>query len=226
GDAGVQGPGYTSQFSLGGGQGGTWGITLDGASSGTSRFGSTEWASLNTPSIDAITEFSVETNGFKAEFGRAQGGSLNFSSRSGTNDYHGTVYEFGRNDFFDARNYFEDTRSVLKQHDYGLTLGGPVRIPWGYNGKNKTFFFGSAEWIKNRAGSNTFVTSVPTPEMYQGDFSKWVDTNGKMLPIYDPATTRPNPNYNPSLAISESNPRFIRDPFPNNQIPADRISPM
>jgi hypothetical protein len=226
GDAGVQGPGYTSNFSLGGGQGGTWGITLDGASSGTSRFGSTEWASLNTPSIDAITEFSVDTNGFKAEFGRAQGGSLNFSSRSGTNDYHGTVYEFGRNDFFDARNYFENTRSVLKQHDYGLTLGGPARIPWIYNGKNKTFFFGSAEWFKNRAGANSFVTSVPTPEMYQGDFSKWVDTNGRMLPIYDPATTRPNPNYNPSLAISETNPRFIRDPFPNNQIPADRISPM
>jgi hypothetical protein len=226
GDAGVQGPGYTSNFSLGGGQGGTWGITLDGASSGTSRFGSTEWASLNTPSIDAITEFSVDTNGFKAEFGRAQGGSLNFSSRSGTNDYHGTVYEFGRNDFFDARNYFENTRSVLKQHDYGLTLGGPVRIPWVYNGKNKTFFFGSAEWFKNRAGANSFVTSVPTPEMYRGDFSKWVDTNGRMLPIYDPATTRPNPNYNPGLAISESNPRFIRDPFPNNQIPADRISPM
>ncbi|HEY6403635.1 MAG TPA: TonB-dependent receptor [Blastocatellia bacterium] len=226
GDAGVQGPGYTSNFSLGGGQGGAWGITLDGASSGTSRFGSTEWASLNTPSIDAITEFSVDTNGFKAEFGRAQGGNLNFSSRSGTNEYHGTVYEFGRNNFFDARNYFENTRSVLKQHDYGLTLGGPVRIPWIYNGKNKTFFFSSVEWFKNRAGANSFVTSVPTPEMYQGDFSKWVDTNGNMLPIYDPATTRANPNYNPNLAISESNPRFIRDPFPNNQIPADRISPM
>ncbi len=75
GDAGVQGPGYTSQFSIGGGQGGAWGITLDGASSGASRFGSTEWASLNTPSIDAITEFAVDTNGFKAESGRAQGGS-------------------------------------------------------------------------------------------------------------------------------------------------------
>jgi hypothetical protein len=226
GDAGVQGPGYTSNFSLGGGQGGTWGITLDGASSGTSRFGSTEWASLNTPSIDAITEFAVDTNGFKAESGRAQGGSLNFSSRSGTNEYHGTVYEFARNNYFDARNYFENKTSVLKQHDYGLTLGGPVRIPWVYNGKNKTFFFGSAEWFRNRAGSGTFVTSVPTPEMYQGDFSKWVDSTGKLLPIYDPATTRPNPNYNPSVAISESNPRFIRDPFPGNIIPKNRISPL
>lgn len=226
GDAGVQGPGYSSNFSIAGGQGGTWGITLDGASSGTSRFGSTEWASLNTPSIDAITEFAVDTNGFKAESGRAQGGSLNFSSKSGTNEYHGTVYEFGRNNYFDARNYFENRTSTLKQHDYGLTLGGPVRVPWVYNGKNKTFFFGSAEWFRNRAGANDFVTSVPTPEMYKGDFSRWVDPSGKVLPIYDPATTRLNPAFDSARPISEANPRFIRDPFPNNQIPANRISPL
>ncbi|MFN0086617.1 MAG: carboxypeptidase regulatory-like domain-containing protein [Blastocatellia bacterium] len=226
GDAGTGGPGYSSNFSLAGGQGGTWGITLDGASSGTSRFGSTEWASLNTPSIDAITEFSVDTNGFKAESGRAQGGSLAFSSKSGTNEYHGTVYEFARNNYFDARNYFENKTSVLKQHDYGVTLGGPVRIPWVYNGKNKTFFFGSAEWFRNRAGANSFVTSVPTPEMYQGDFSRWVDSTGKPQTIYDPATTRINPAYDAARPISEANPRFIRDPFPGNRIPANRISPL
>jgi hypothetical protein len=240
GAAGVGGPGYNSEFSLGGGQGGTWGITLDGASSGTSRFGSTEWASLNTPSIDAITEFAVDTNGFKAESGRGQGGTLAFSSRSGTNEYHGNVYEFLRNDYFDARRYFEDnggdldgfgrvkprTKGVLKQHDFGFTFGGPVWIPKIYNGKNKTFFFGSAEWFRNRAGAGEFVTSVPTPEMYQGDFTRWVDPSGKPLTIYDPATTRPNPAYNPSQPISESNPRFIRDPFPGNKIPANRIDPL
>jgi hypothetical protein len=227
GNAGTLGPGYTSNFSLGGGQGGTWGITLDGASSGTARFGSTEWASLNTPSIDAITEFAVDTNGFKAESGRAQGGSLNFTSKSGTNEYHGTAYEFLRNNYFDARNYFDGPKnSVLKQHDFGLTFGGPVWIPKIYNGKNKTFFFGSAEWFRNRAGSGSFTTTVPTPEMYKGDFSKWVDSTGKPQIIYDPATTRPNPNFNAGLPISESNPRFIRDPFPGNMIPANRISPL
>ncbi len=227
GDAGTGGPGYTSNFSLGGGQGGTWGITLDGASSGTSRFGSTEWASLNTPSIDAITEFSVDTNGFKAEFGRAQGGSISFVSKSGTNEYHGNVYEFLRNNYFDARNYFDGAKtSVLKQHDFGVSFGGPVWIPKVYNGKNKTFFFGSAEWFRNRAGAGSFQTSVPTPEMYNGDFSKWVDPAGNLLKIYDPATTRANPAYNSSQPVSESNPRFIRDPFPNNIIPANRISPL
>jgi hypothetical protein len=240
GDAGTGGPGYTSNFSIGGGQGGTWGVTLDGASSNTSRFGSTEWANLNTPSIDAITEFTVETNGFKAEFGRAQGGTLTFSSKSGTNEYHGNAYEFLRNDYFDARRYFEDnggdldgqgrvkrrTKAILKQHDYGGTFGGPVWIPWLYNGKNKTFFFGSFEFFRNRSGAGEFVTSVPTPEMYQGDFSRWVDSNGNRLTIYDPLTTRPNPAYNPNVAVSEANPRFIRDPFPDNKIPANRFSPL
>jgi hypothetical protein len=230
GQAGVGGPGYDSTYSLGGGQGGTWGVTLDGASSNTARFGSTEWASLNTPSIDAITEFSVDTNGFKAESGRAQGGSLNFASKSGTNEYHGTAYEYLRNNYFDARNYFEDKRSVLKQHDFGLSLGGPVRIPWVYNGKNKTFFFGSAEWFRNRAGSNDSVFTVPTPEMYTGDFRRWVDPSGNPQKIYDPATTRANPAYNPAVAVSESNPRFIRDQISCNGvlnvICSNRISPL
>ncbi len=230
GQAGVGGPGYDSTYSLGGGQGGTWGVTLDGASSGTSRFGSTEWASLNTPSIDAITEFSVDTNGFKAESGRAQGGSLNFVSKSGTNQYHGTAFEYGRNNAFDARNYFEDKRSVLKQHDFGGSLGGPVKIPWLYNGTNKTFFFGSAEWFRNRAGANDQVFTVPTPEMYTGDFRRWVDPSGNPQKIYDPATTRANPAYNPAVAVSESNPRFIRDQIScngvANTICANRISPL
>jgi hypothetical protein len=226
GVAGTGGPGYNSEFSIGGGQGGAWGITLDGASAGTGRFGSTEWSNLNTPSIDAITEFTVDTNGFKAEFGRAQGGILTFSSRSGTNEYHGNLYEFLRNNYFDARNYFENTRSVLKQHDFGGTFGGPVWIPKLYNGKNKTFFFFSIENFRNRAGANAFLTSVPTQEMYQGDFSKWVDANGNLLPIYDPDTTRENPAFNPNLAISEANPRYIRTPFEGNKIPQDRISPL
>ena len=230
GIAGVGGAGYNSEFSLGGGQGGTWGVTLDGASSGTSRFGSTEWASMNTPSIDAITEFSVDTNGFKAESGRAQGGSINFSSKSGTNQYHGTAYEYLRNNAFDARNYFEDKRSVLKQHDFGASFGGPVRIPWLYNGTNKTFFFASAEWFRNRASANSFITSVPTPEMYTGDFRRWVDPSGNVSKIYDPATTRANPAYNPAVTVSEANPRFIRDQISCNgvlnTICSNRINPL
>ncbi|MEJ7708980.1 MAG: hypothetical protein WKF84_03790 [Pyrinomonadaceae bacterium] len=109
------------RFALGGGQGGAWGITLDGITSGTNRFGSVQWASVNAPSLDAITEFTVDTHGFKAEYGRASGGVMTFASKSGGNDYHGTLYEFVRNDGFDARRFFEAKRGSYKQHDFGFS---------------------------------------------------------------------------------------------------------
>lgn len=201
-------------FALGGGQGGAWGITLDGVSAGTGRFGSVEWASVNTPSLDAITEFSVDTNGFKAEYGRASGGIMTFSSKSGTNEIRGTAYEFLRNNALDARRFFEAQRGIYKQHDFGYSVGGPVVLPKIYNGKNKTFFFTAAEWFRNRVGAASGFFSVPTPEMYQGNFSNWVDNNGARLTIYDPSTTRPNPN----------GAGFIRDPFAGNLIPQSRFS--
>lgn len=235
------GDGYGADFSLGGGQAGSWGITLDSVSSGTGRFGSVQWANVNTPSLDAITEFTVDTNGFKAEFGRAQGGVMTFTSKSGTNDFSGTLYEFVRNDFFDARRWNEvqpnidaatgqrrtgrkqTLKGVLKQHDFGFSVGGPILLPrFGeggktyYSGRNKAFFFVSGEFFRNRVGASSQTFDVPTPEMYNGDFSNWVDEQGRRIPIYDPATTRPDPN-NPG--------RFIRDPFPGNIIPQNRISP-
>ncbi len=201
-------------FALGGGQVAAWGVTLDGVSAGTGRFASVQWASVNTPSLDAITEFTVDTNGFKAEYGRASGGIMSFTSKSGTNNLHGTVYEFVRNDAFDARRFFEAKKAAYKQHDFGWSVGGPVYIPKLYNGRNKTFFFSSMEWFRNRVGASSSTDSVPTAEMYRGDFSKWVDASGNPLTIYDPATTRPNPNGS----------GFIRDPFPGNLIPQTRFS--
>src|SRR6185503_11316982 len=137
------GPASDEAFALGGGQVAAWGVTLDGVSAGTGRYASVQWASVNTPSLDAITEITVDTNGYKAEYGRASGGVMSFSSRSGTNDLHGTVYEFVRNDAFDARRFFEAKKGVYKQHDFGWSVGGPVWIPKVYNGRNKTFFFSS-----------------------------------------------------------------------------------
>ena len=206
--------GTDEAFALGGGQVAAWGVTLDGVSAGTGRFASVQWASVNTPSLDAITEFTVDTNGYKAEYGRASGGIMSFTSKSGTNELHGTVYEFVRNNAFDARRFFEAQKAVYKQHDFGWSVGGPVWLPKLYNGKNKTFFFSSMEWFRNRVGATSTTDSLPTPEMYRGDFSNWVDANGNKLTIYDPRTTRPNPN----------GTGFIRDPFPGNIIPQDRFS--
>jgi hypothetical protein len=208
------GVGKDETFALGGGQVAAWGVTLDGVSAGTGRFASVQWASVNTPSLDAITEFAVDTNGYKAEYGRASGGVMSFTSKSGTNDLHGTVYEFVRNDAFDARRFFEAKKAAYKQHDFGWSVGGPVWLPKLYNGRNKTFFFSSMEWFRNRVGATSSTDSVPTPEMYRGDFSNWVDANGNKLTIYDPATTRPNPNGS----------GYIRDPFPGNIIQPERFS--
>jgi hypothetical protein len=203
-----------NSFSLGGGQVAAFGITLDGVSANISRFSSVSLVAVNTPSLDAITEFTVETNGYKAEFGRAAGGTMTFTSKSGTNELHGTAYEFLRNDAFDARRFFEARRGSYKQHDFGWSVGGPVYIPKLYDGRNKTFFFGAGEWFRNRVGAASQFFSVPTGEMYQGDFRNWVDDAGRRLAIYDPSTTRPNPN----------GTGFVRDPFANNQVPQARFA--
>jgi hypothetical protein len=201
-------------FNIGGGQGGAYGATLDGVSVLTGRFNSVQWANVNTPSVDAITEFAVETNGFKAEYGRGQGGMITFSSKSGTNEVHGTAYEFLRNDWLDSRRFFEDRRAKYKQHDFGWSVGGPVWLPKLYNGKNRTFFFAAGEWFRNRVGASSGRFSIPTPEMFNGDFRNWVDANNRLLPIYDPATTQAN----------ATGTGFTRQPFANNMIPQSRFA--
>ena len=115
---------------------------------------------------------------------------MSFASKSGTNDLHGTAYDFIRNKAFDANNFFNNgrgiARPIYKQHDFGASVGGPVWIPKIYNGKNKTFFFFSYEAFRNRDGANGATRTVPTAEMYDGDFRNWVNAPGQMIPIYDP----------------------------------------
>jgi hypothetical protein len=120
-------------------------------------------------SLDAISEFSIETAGSKAEYGRANG-VINFVTKSGTNEFHGSVYEYMRNEALDARGFFASTRPKLRQHDFGGTLGGPVSVPKLYDGRNKTFFFFNYEGFRNREGAQPSFSTVPFPEMYQGDF--------------------------------------------------------
>ncbi len=199
---------------LGGGQGGAFGATLDGISVNTNRNADTTETAFLTPSVEAITEFSVETNGFKPEFGQAGGGAITFASKSGTNQFKGSLYNFLRNDALDEKGYFEATKGTYRQNNFGASLGGPVQIPRLYDGKNKTFFFAAYEGFRNNQAANATTLSVPTPEMYNGDFSNWVDSQGRLIVIYDPATTRPNPN----------GTGFVRDPFPGNRIPASRFS--
>src|SRR6266446_5141537 len=188
-------------FVLGGGQAAGYGATLDGVSANTTRALQLSWVSSNAPSLEAVTEFTVDTNGFKAEYGHASGGVMTFSSKSGTNEFHGSAYEFLRNNDLDANRFFSNRsgtpRAIYKQHDFGFSAGGPVWIPKIYNGKDKTFFFFAYEGFRNRAGATAYTTTVPTAEMYNGDFSKWVDSAGQQFPnnqipksLFDPFSVK------------------------------------
>jgi hypothetical protein len=155
------------------------------------------------PNVDAIQEFKVMTNSFSAEYGRATGAIVNVSLKSGTNQIHGSVFEFVRNDKLDAKNFFDlpdEPRPPFKRNQYGFSLGGPVI-------RNKTFFFGDYEASRIHE-SRTVNNTIPTPLMLGGDFSE-------LLPgtkIYDPAT----------YVASTGN----RDPFPGNIIPKSRFDPI
>jgi hypothetical protein len=165
---------------------------------------------VSQPSVDALAEFSIQTNNFSAEYGQAAGAVINATIRSGTNTIRGVAFEFLRDDAFDARNPFaapsEDKR--LNRHQFGGTVGGPVR-------RDRTFFFASWETTDENRGTD-YRQTVPTATQRAGNFSGFVNNQGRPVIIYDPATTRPNPN----------GTGVIRDPFPNNQIPADRIHPL
>ncbi len=205
-------------FRIGGGND-TVGVTLDGSSLAGDKIGSDAGnggaAAMNSPSVEALTEFNVEAAGFKAESGNASGGTLSFVSKSGTNQFHGSAFEFLRNQDLDAKGFFNSVRPIYKQNNFGVTVGGPVYLPKLYNGRNKTFFFASYEGFRNRVGAgNGSFFSVPPPEFYTGDLHNWVNASGQMYPLYDPGTQ-----------VANANGTYTWSPFPNNQIPQNRFDP-
>lgn len=136
-------------------------------------------------SIDALQEFSVQQSPYSAEFNRG-GAFFNATTKSGTNRYHGGLFEFIRNDKLDARNYFSQTRAILKRNQFGGDIGGPLSIPHLYNGKDKSFFFVDYEGQRLRQGLVESGT-VPTNAQRAGDFSA-----AGLKTIYDPLTTTAN----------------------------------
>ena len=159
------------------------------------------------PILDDIQEFKVQSHSDEAQFGGVLGGIVNVVSKSGTNNFHGTAWEFFRNTVLDAKNPLEGAASKLEQNQFGANFGGPVILPF-YNGRNKTFFFGSYEGFRRAQPSTGAFYNVPTPAELSGDFSALLQ-GPNPIQLYNPFTTRPDP----------ANPgSFIRDPFPNNNI--------
>ncbi len=203
----------SSGLRLAGGQSTGWDMTMDGSSTASASVGyQYDRGRLGSVPVDAISEFTVETSGGKAESGRAMG-LISFSTKAGANQIHGSGFEYLRNNASDARGFFAQSAPVLKQSDFGGTFGGPVYIPKVYSGRNKTFFFGSYEGFRNRAGNNPVYYTIPLPEMYNGDFHNWTKS-GKMVQLYDPASTAP----------AASGSGYTRTPFPGNLIPTTSFS--
>lgn len=145
------------------------------------------------------------------------------------NSFTGRIYEYLRNDAMDAVPHEVrqrgGTKSLLRRNQYGFSVSGPVRLPWVYDGRGRTFFSVNFEATRERIARSSLFT-VPTEKQRRGDFSDLVDSAGQPVLIYDPLTTRPNPNYDPTKRVSLDNLPYLRDPFPNNIIPEERIDPV
>ncbi len=128
------------------------------------------WGTPLAPNIETVAEFRAIRGNYSAEFGIGGGSQFNVITKGGTNNVHGSLYWFHRNDKLNARNFFSPAREPFKGNDFGFSLGGPVYIPKVYNGKNKTFFFAFLGWIKERRSTN-FLQIVPTPAFKAGNFS-------------------------------------------------------
>jgi hypothetical protein len=180
--------------------------------------------SMGQTGVDAVEEFAVQTSNFAAEYGQVGGGLFNLTMKSGTNAFHGSAYEYMRNEAFNASQPYVNRKSRERRHDYGFTFGGPLDIPKVYNGHDKTFFFWSYE--QNRVKNNITTTSytVPTLAFREGDFRSLLtkknlgtDPLGRPImegTIYDLSTAR------------TVDGKLVTDPFPNNMIPKERWDPV
>ena len=187
------------------------------------------------PSVEAIEQFTLQTSNLTAEFGGVgNGGIYNFTSKSGTNQFHGSAYTYIENTAFNAGIPFTNDgtghhQKVVKHlADYGGTIGGPVWIPKVYNGKNKTFFFFNLERYRDREALYNGITTVPNAEYLAGNLSNNLLVTGNRNLGTDFAG-RPiiqNAIYDPATAVTDSSGRRVLQPFPNNIIPTSRIDPV
>jgi carboxypeptidase family protein/TonB-dependent receptor-like protein len=181
-------PGAGGSLSLGGGRASANQYLVDGVTINDVMYQTPAFE----PSIEAIQEFKAQTETYSAEYGTSAN-QINIGFKSGTNQFHGTAFDFLRNDFFDARSYFDASVPILRQNDFGYSLGGPIWIPKVYNGRGRTFFFANYEGLR----STTYATEygiVPTEAERSGQFT---------TTITDPVTGIPFPgNRIPASRIS------------------------
>ncbi|MBI3682242.1 MAG: TonB-dependent receptor [Acidobacteria bacterium] len=204
-------------YQIGGGQANQSASYIDGGPINASYVNLTALV----PTQDAIQEFRVQTNNLGPEFGRLAGGAINLTTKSGTNEFHGSVYKFLRNRSLNANTFFNNRAGVQRpaftQNQYGVNVGGPVI-------REKTFFFYSWEGFRLRQGAS-YVYSVPTDAMRAGDFSNVRNGAGNVIPIYDPLTTCGRLGNAACAKDANGSDILTRQQFAGNRIPANRLDP-
>ena len=209
GEQGIMRSGQGNAMSINGGRPESNNYTLDGLINTDT--------SLVTPAVilsqDAIQEFKVQSGNYSAEYGFSAN-QINIISKSGTNSLHGSIFEFNRNDAYDARGPFQTTIPPLRQNQFGFVAGGPVYIPKLYDGRNKTFWLANYEGWRITSGG-TIRDSVPNPPTLQGDFS------AEPLPVFGTPECMTNLKNNKNCLPIDPQTGL---PFPGNKIPADRIN--
>jgi hypothetical protein len=184
--------------------------------------------------VEAITEFAVQSSNFSAEFGQVMGGVYNFTTKSGTNQLHGSAYEEWVNEALDARVPFNHLKNRDRKNDYGFTVGGPVWIPKIYNGKNHTFFFFNLERFGTTQTSLAQNGTLPTTAERGGDFScllyaTTTNCTGPTVALTDPTSGYQyleGQIFDPASTYTDAKGNVVRTPFPNNMIPMSRMDPV
>jgi hypothetical protein len=198
-----------NRFSMNGGRGQAGLTLIDGVPASA-----VDWGGLiASPSVDSVQEVNIARNQFDAQFGKSDGGAVNMITRGGSNDFHGAVFEFLRNDKLDANSWANNRaglkRVLFQRNQFGGTFSGPI------SRNKRLYFFGAYEGLR-QGSPGTTITTVPTALQRAGDFSQTFNANGTLSQIFDPFSTRANP----------SGSGFIRDPFPGNRIPSGMFDPV
>ena len=198
---------FTAFFSVAGSQTASQQYYIDGGNASNSRV---EIQTLDiNPSLEAVQEFRVVENNYKAEFGGSGGGLMLITSKAGTNEFHGSAWEFHRQKAFDSLNYFATEKQDFREHVFGAAIGGPIV-------KDKLHFYFTYEGTQNVVSNPGFQTFA-APDLRTGDFSNRLNPDGSVRAIFDPATQ-----------VLDGAGKLVgtRQQFPNNVIPSDRISPV
>jgi hypothetical protein len=198
----------TNRFALNGGRDESSAILVDGVPIMAPGWG----GAIAVPSQDAVAETQVVRQAYDTQYGKTDGGAVTLVTKSGSNKYHGAMFEFLRNDHFDANswdnNKFGNGKTTFQRHQFGGNAGGPI---WK---SQKLFFFSAFEALKQGQPA-AFVGTVPTAAMKQGDFSRVLNNDGSLAVIYDPFST-----------VVDAKGNYIRTPFPGNKIPTARFDPV